>query len=367
MNDSHELATADAGHGTKPHITLFRAALERHNDGRPPTWLMRQAGRYHGHYRALREQHSFIDLCKCPELACEVTLGPIESFDFDAAILFSDLLFPLEVMGMPLSYEPGPTLGWHLSTPADIRKLESHPNPRKLAFQGEALRLIRERLPESKGLIGFVGGPLTLFFYAAEGSHQGALRNAREGLTDGRYRSFCEKLIPLLAGNMAQQWRAGIDCIAVLDTCAGELDTRQFGEHVVPLLRDLLTEFRRQCPEARVVYYSKGTTAEHWRRLRELTGSAAIQGLGIDWRSPIADALREFGDGWAIQGNFDPHALLLPEADFLQAMRAFLAPVRALPASLRRGWICGLGHGVLPSTPESHVRLFVDLQREAFS
>jgi uroporphyrinogen decarboxylase len=363
MSDARKDAKDERAHDAGGPPSLFRAALERRNEERAPTWLMRQAGRYHGHYRALRAQHSFVDLCKWPELAAEVTMGPIESFDFDAAILFSDLLFPLEVLGMPLSYEPGPTLGWHLATLADVRRLESQPNARRLSFQGEALRLIRARLPGSKGLIGFVGGPLTLFFYAAEGSHQGALRNAREGLTDGRYRAFSEKLIPLLAENMAQQWRAGIDCLAILDTCAGELDSKEFGDHVVPLLRELLIEFRRHCPEARVLYYSKGTTAGYWRQLRDLP----IQGIGIDWRSPLAEALREFGEQWAVQGNFDPHSLLLPEQDFLRAMRSFLAPVRALPASERRGWICGLGHGVLPNTPESHVRLFVDLQREAFA
>jgi len=367
MSDGREAANDERALERAVPSTVFRAALQRRNDARAPTWLMRQAGRYHGHYRALREQHSFIDLCKWPELATEVTLGPIESFDFDAAILFSDLLFPLEVLGMPLSYEPGPTLGWHLATLADVGKLDSQPNARRLAFQGEALRLIRARLPLSKGLIGFVGGPLTLFFYAAEGSHQGALRNAREGLADGRYRAFCEKLIPLLAENMAQQWRAGIDCLAVLDTCAGEIDSKQFGQYVVPQLRDLLAGFRRLCPDARVLYYSKGTTAEYWRQLRELPSHSSIQGLGIDWCSPIATALEEFGDQWAVQGNFDPHALLLPEPDFLQALRAFLAPVHALPASSRRGWICGLGHGVLPSTPEAHVRLFVDIQRETFA
>lgn len=342
---------------------LFQAALERRNTGRPPVWLMRQAGRYHAHYRRLRERHSFIDLCKQPRIAAEVTMGPIESFDFDAAILFSDLLFPLEVLGMPLSYEPSPALGWHLRSLADLAKLNGRVSDgAALEFQAEALRLIRAQLSPAKGLLGFVGGPLTLFFYAAEGSHHGELRNAREGLTDGRYRGFCQRLIPLLARNMTQQWRAGPDCVAILDTCGGELEPGAFAEHVVPPLAELLAELRLFCPDARVLYYSRGTDARHWRLLRALP----IAGIGIDWRSPVTDALEEFGEQWAIQGNFDPHAMLLPEADFLRSVEAFFAPVRALPQRLRRGWICGLGHGVLPPTPESHVKLFVDLQREVF-
>lgn len=343
---------------------LFRAALARQNEGRPPVWFMRQAGRYHSHYRKLRERHSFIDLCKRPEIATEVTLGPIEAFDFDAAILFSDLLFPLEVMGMPLDYTPGPTLGWYLSQPADLARFDGNgADASPLAFQAQALRGIRAQLPNSKGLIGFVGGPLTLFYYAAEGAHQGKLREAQAGLIDGRYAGFCERLLPLLARNMAQQWSADIDCLAILDTGAGELSPDEFARHVVPQLAALLKEFHRLCPDGSVIYYSRGTDARHWRQLRVL----ALSGIGIDWRTPIVEALEEFADQWAIQGNFDPQALLLPEADFLRAAESFFAPIRALPAALRRGWICGLGHGVLPATPERHVQVFIDLQRELFS
>ncbi len=342
---------------------LLKAALARANDRRPPVWFMRQAGRYHGHYRNLRAQHSFVDMCKRPELAAELTMGPMDAFDFDAAILFSDLLFPLEAMGMPLAYEPGPTFGWHVRELSDLDRLEGNDSTvQQLGFQADALRRVRERLPASKGLLGFVGGPLTLFFYAAAGSHQADLGVAHAGLPDGRYAGFCSKLIPLLARNMALQWRAGTDCLAVLDTVAGELDPAAFNRWVVPQLTQLLAAFQELCPDAHVLYYSKGTDARHWRLLQDLP----LAGIGIDWRSPITDALAEFGDRWAIQGNFDPHALLLPEADFLKSVERFFAPLVALPASRRRGWICGLGHGVLPATPEHHVRLFVDLQRELF-
>ena len=342
---------------------LFKAALARVNEQRPPVWFMRQAGRYHSHYHGLRAEHSFMDLCKRPELATAVTLGPIEAFDFDAAILFSDLLFPLEALGMPLSYEPGPTFGWQVRELEDLGRLDgSDGSVEQLDFQGQALRLIRGRLPASKGLLGFVGGPLTLFFYAAAGSHQTDLGVAHAGLPDGRYAGFCAKLIPLLAQNMALQWRAGADCIAVFDTCAGELDPAAFDRWVVPQLAALLAELQRLCPDARVLYYSKGTDARHWRRLESLP----LAGIGIDWRTPLVEALEEFGDRWAIQGNFEPHAMLLPEADFLRSLERFFDPLLALPIRKRQGWICGLGHGVLPATPEHHVRLFVDLQRELF-
>jgi uroporphyrinogen decarboxylase len=351
-------------------MNLFQAALARSNDARPPVWFMRQAGRYHGHYQKLRAQYSFIELCKQPEVATEVTLGPIEDFDFDAAILFSDLLFPLEVMGMSLEYSPGPKLGWYLQHPRDLQRLRcmeagsrAAANPAELQFQAGALRAIRERLPASKGLLGFVGGPLTLFFYAAAGSHHGDLSPAHSGMGDGRYGGFVERLLPLLAQNMALQWRAGPDVIAILDTCAGELTPDAFSSQVVPVLRELLAEFHRLCPDGRVLYYSKGTDARHWQALCDLP----IAGIGIDWHTPVAGALERFGDRWAIQGNFDPHALLLPESQFLRAAQRFFEPIQALPPALRRGWICGLGHGVLPSTPEKHVHLFLDMHKELFS
>src|SRR5438270_13960784 len=163
-----------------PHSKIgnarFQNALARRAQATPPIWLMRQAGRYHKHYQALRAKYSFMDLCKRPELAAEVALGPVLDFDFDAAILFSDLLFPLEALGMGLEYtDQGPELGWRLNEKniAQLRSIEeAWPS---LLFQGEALRATRERLPNGRSLIGFVGGPWTLFAYAVEGSHSGTL------------------------------------------------------------------------------------------------------------------------------------------------------------------------------------------------
>src|SRR5216110_2852200 len=154
----------------------FQNAMARRAQSTPPIWLMRQAGRYHKHYQALREKYSFMDLCKRPELAAEVALGPVLAFDFDAAILFSDLLFPLEALGMGLEYtDRGPQLGWHLDEQSLARLCSIEDAWPHLLFQGEAMRATRERLPLERSLIGFVGGPWTLFVYAVEGSHKGSL------------------------------------------------------------------------------------------------------------------------------------------------------------------------------------------------
>lgn len=344
-------------------MNLFQSAIRRQNDSRPPVWFMRQAGRYHSHYQKLREKHSFIDLCKKPEVACEATLGPIRDFGFDAAILFSDLLFPLEVMGMGLKYEEGPKLDWHLRAPKDLEYLGGGAKlAQGLQFQGEAMKLIRAALPADKGLLGFVGGPATLYCYAVEGTHSGELRSAREGFEDGRYDAFVERLLDLLAENMAIQARAGADTIAVLDTCGGEFSPEIYRERIVPALGRLYEKFQKLMPGHPLAYYSKGTGPAHWKALRDLP----LSYVGIDWNHDIAEVLREHGSQWAIQGNVDPHWLFLDSAELEKRLREVFARVQALPATTRRGWICGLGHGVLPKTPESNVRLFLKLQHEIF-
>jgi len=344
-------------------MNLFQSTLRQQNKNRPPVWFMRQAGRYHSHYQNLRSRYSFIDLCKIPEVACEVTLGPIRDFGFDAAILFSDLLFPLEAMGMGLSYEPGPKLGWHLRSTEDLQRLEGgEALASQLSFQAKAMQLIRAELPPEKGLLGFVGGPLTLFCYAVEGSHQGCLESAHAGLKDGRYEGFVERLIDLLAENMALQARAGADTIAVLDTCAGEFAPDVFAKICVPTLARVFERFQKKCPNTPITYYSKGSQPAHWQALQELP----IGALGIDWNHDLATVLREWSSRFAIQGNIDPNWLFLEKAELEQKVRSVFEKVRALPSHCLDGWISGLGHGVLPGTPEESVRLVLRLQKEIF-
>ncbi|HRO68113.1 MAG TPA: uroporphyrinogen decarboxylase family protein, partial [Pseudobdellovibrionaceae bacterium] len=155
----------------------FENALHRREQNVPPIWMMRQAGRYHSHYQALRAKHSFDELCRTPELAAQVALGPIQDFDFDVSILFSDILYPLDALGLGLSYsDSGPKLEKSLGSAEDILGLRSWEDalPR-LEFQGQALKCTREVLPANKSLIGFVGGLWTLFVYSVEGSHAGSL------------------------------------------------------------------------------------------------------------------------------------------------------------------------------------------------
>ena len=330
----------------------FRNALARIPQATPPIWLMRQAGRYHRHYQELRRQFSFMDLCKQPELAARVALGPVLDFDFDAAILFSDLLFPLEALGMGLEYkDSGPQLGWKLTrqTISQLKNVdEAIPS---LSFQGEAVGKTRQLLPEDKSLIGFVGGPWTLFVYAVEGTHKHVERAVKELPL---FESFCETMVPLLERNIALQLETGAEVVMVFDTAAGELPPDVFKSAVVPQLERLARAFPFS-----LGYYSKGTAHAHLDQPLFTGGSFA--GIGIDHNWDLRDAFAMFPHGF-VQGNFDQSLLLNSTTDELKRhLESFLNP---LLKPDRTGWICGLGHGVLPKTPEENVRLFVDTVRE---
>ena len=330
----------------------FQNALARRPQAVPPIWLMRQAGRYHKHYQALRAQHSFMDLCKQPELAAEVALGPVLDFDFDAAILFSDLLFPLEALGMGLDYtDRGPQLGWKLDD-KNISQLRSVDDAwPHLLFQGDAVRRTRERLPDDRSLIGFVGGPWTLFVYAVEGTHKGSLSNSKRLWS--LFPRFCETMVPLLERNIQLQLDNGAEAVMIFDTAAGELAPDLFRMEVVPQLKQLT-----KLSGSRVGYYSKGTHPAHLRHALFTEGKLA--GVGVDHRWDLCEVFEIIPRGF-VQGNFDQTLLLMDRSDLEKQLRDYLLPmVGKRPA----GWICGLGHGVLPGTPEDNVRLFVDTVRE---
>jgi uroporphyrinogen decarboxylase len=330
----------------------FQNALARRPQSIPPIWMMRQAGRYHSHYQALRQKHSFMDLCKRPELAAEVALGPVLDFGFDAAIFFSDLLFPLEALGMGLEYtDRGPQLGWKLDEQS-ISRLRAFPDAwPHLLFQGEAVRATRDRLPGDRSLIGFVGGPWTLFVYAVEGSHKGSLVASKSFLS--LFPRFCETIVPLLSRNIELQLENGAEVVMVFDTAAGELAPDIFKSEVVPQLQLMTTK-----EAERIGYYSKGTQPAHLRHSLFTEGDLA--GVGVDHRWDMNEALDIFPHGF-VQGNFDQTLLLSERTEFRQRLIRYLEPLRARD---RNGWICGLGHGVLPGTPEDNVRLFIETVRE---
>lgn len=335
--------------------------MRRENDGSPPVWLMRQAGRYHSHYQGIRQTHSFEDICKTPKLACEVAMGPIEEFDFDAAILFSDILYVLEIMGVPLKFDPGPQLGFFLREPEDLKKYSDDPAlVERLAFQAEAIDLTRAALPDEKALIGFVGGPLTLYLFAVEGSHKGSIDSAMRGLRDGRFQGFMDKLMPILIANIKLQAAANPDCLAVFDSAAGHLSETDFKTLYVPYLTQLFEEVKADYPDLPMIYYGKQADARHWQHLTDVPFDC----LGVDENPDMTEVLADYGDRWAVQGNFYNKILTLPPEQCRPEIEKYFERMAALPMEKRKGWICGLGHGVLPTTYEQNVHDFVRLSRE---
>ncbi|MEK2646862.1 uroporphyrinogen decarboxylase family protein [Bdellovibrio sp. BCCA] len=334
--------------------TLFKNAQQRTPQAVPPIWFMRQAGRYHKHYQGLRSQHSFMDLCKKPELAAQVALGPVAEFDFDVSILFSDILFPLEALGMGLDYtDHGPQLGFKLN-PETINTLGPVDKAVEfMGFQKEAMKATRAVLPSNKSLIGFVGGPWTLFVYAVEGSHAGSLIQSKTLIH--LFPKFLEKMYPLLKENIRLQFEGGAETVMVFDTAAGEVSPLFFQEWIQPVLARIAQDY-----PGKIGYYSKGTQPVFFNKaFTELPWA----GQGFDHRCWMPDSFKVQNKGF-VQGNFDQSLLFMDDSDFKKALQTFLAPMKALSLQERAGWVCGLGHGVLPKTPEKNVKLFVETVRK---
>jgi len=326
-----------------------------------PVWFMRQAGRYHNHYQNIKKESDFMTMCKTPDLACEITMGPIDEFNFDAAILFSDLLFPLEQMGMGLTYNPGPVLSFKVEGMEDLKKLNITESADSFYnFQKEALTLLKNRLPEDKTLLGFTGAPWTLYAYAVEGSHAGNLISSKKGFYDGRFHGFMELLLPQLEENLRIQAEGGADALCLFDTAVGELDRAHFNTFIVPYLKKITKNLKTAYPDKKIIYYSKHTHLDYLRDLEDEN----IDVLGIDWRTNLNEALKTLGKDYYIQGNLDPSLLHLPWEILEQKWKDLWNSLDE--NSPFDKWICGLGHGVLPKTPEINVKNSVELIHNNF-
>lgn len=335
----------------------FANALNLIPQNIPPIWFMRQAGRYHSHYRKLKETHSFMELCKQPELAAEVALGPVREFGFDVSILFSDLLFPLEALGMGLTYDPGPKLSFSLTSEKDLLLLKSPEEAIEgLKFQKDAVIRTREVLPKDVSLIGFVGGPFTLMTYASIGKHDGNLSfiKTNQNFVDHLY----SLLVPLLKENIELQLQGGAEVVMIFDTAAGMLDPYNFQRYVT----GPITEFTKLYPK-QIGYYAKNSTEEQVRQIQEIPNLA---GFGVDHRFSIKQTLKNFGGKGFIQGNFDQELLFAETSILKEKIREYLLPIRDMDPEERKGWVAGLGHGVLQFTPESSVHLLIDETRKVF-
>ena len=333
----------------------FLAACGRRPLDRAPVWMMRQAGRYLPEYRAVRERVDFLTLCKTPELAAQVSLQPIERFGMDACIVFSDILIPVEAMGVPVSFgDAGPQLDRRIRDRADVDALRVPDPAEAMPFVMEALRLTRRALLDRAALVGFTGAPFTLASYMIEG---GGSKNFAATKTlmysePATFHALLAKLADTAAAYAAAQAAAGAQAIQVFDTWAGELEPRAFEEFALPYQTRVIERIRESGVPA--ILYVNGSAG-----VIELMARSGADVLSIDWRLDLSEARARVGDHVALQGNVDPAILLSTPANVTEAAFA------ALDAAGPVGHILNLGHGILPQTPIACAAAFVEAPKAA--
>jgi uroporphyrinogen decarboxylase len=309
---------------------------------------MRQAGRYMAEYREIRTRHSLLEICKSPELATIVTLQPLRRIDLDAAILFSDLLLPLEPMGIPFDFVrgEGPSIDNPLRCEADIDRLKCFEPREALSHVLEAIRMIRAQLDGDVPLIGFGGAPFTLASYAIEGGHSNnfALTKALMYGNPRAWHRLCEMLASIIGEYMKAQIEAGVQAVQIFDSWVGALNSSDYREFVMPHTQKIFQAIRDM--GVPTIHFGTGTAAI-LHDMREAGGDV----IGADWRIPLDEAWQRIGHDRAIQGNLDPTLLLAPLDRMLAGADAVLDRAQGRP-----GHIFNLGHGILPTTPVEHVQ-----------
>jgi uroporphyrinogen decarboxylase len=317
---------------------------------------MRQAGRYMAEYRALREKHSLLTLCRTPELAVEVTLQPVRALGVDAAILFSDLLLPLAPLGVPFDFQAGegPVVESPLRSAADIARLRRFDAREELGMVLQAIRLVRRELEGGVPLIGFAGAPFTLASYAIEGGHSVSFATTKALMygEPGAWHELASLLSEVVAEYLRAQVEAGAQALQVFDSWVGALDEADYREFALPHVRSIFEKLRDL--DVPLIHFGVGT-GHLLAVMREAGGDV----IGVDWRTPLGEAWRRTGDTVALQGNLDPTLLLGPRDRLLRGVDAVLDAVGG-----RAGHVFNLGHGILPPTPVASVRAVVDRVHE---
>lgn len=307
-------------------------------------------------YRALRDHHSLLDICRAPDLATEVTLQPIRRIEVDAAILFSDLLLPLEPMGLPFDFVKGegPQIERPIESPEDIDRLRVFEPRDALSHVLEAIALIQRELAGRMPLIGFAGAPFTLASYAIEGGHSSNFARTK-ALMYGHphaWHALCEKLATSVGEYLVAQVEAGVDVVQVFDSWVGTLSPADYREFALPHTQRIFQTVGGRVP---TIHFGTGTAAM-LEDLREAGGDV----IGVDWRIPIDTAWQRIGHDRAVQGNLDPTVLLGPTHRMFSQTDDILARVGGRP-----GHIFNLGHGILPSTPVEHVQMLAQYVHSA--
>ncbi|MFL6300936.1 MAG: uroporphyrinogen decarboxylase [Terriglobales bacterium] len=320
-----------------------------------PVWFMRQAGRYMPEYRAVRREHSILDICKTSKLAAEVTITAAEKLGVDAAIIFADLLLPLEVMGVPFHFAAGegPVIEKPLRSAAQIESLRDD-RAAELGYVAESVRIVAKHFADRVPVIGFCGAPFTLASYMIEGGGSRNYLETKKMMYNApeAWGALMRKLVRVLGGYASEQVKEGADVLQVFDSWVGCLSVDDYRKFVLPHATALIQHLKKT--GAPVIYF--GTDSATLLTSMQETGADV---LGLDWRIPLDEGWAKLGHKCAVQGNLDPVALFSSWEHVSSAAEEILGR-----AGGRAGHIFNLGHGILPETPEQNVKMLVEFVHE---
>ncbi len=334
-------------------------ALRRESVDRTPIWIMRQAGRYLPEYRATREKAgSFVNLCRTPELACEVTLQPLERYELDAAIIFSDILVIPDAMGLGLELveSVGPVFQRPIAAVSDISRLRAPDPLDELGYVMDAVRLTAQSLGGKVPLIGFCGSPWTLAVYMIEGRSKTNFDKIRSFARQhpGPLQGMLEMLAESAAAYLIAKAHAGASALMIFDTWGGLLDTGQYLTFSLPYMQHIVNAVAESLPDMPVILFTKN--AGDWLDSMAATGCSAI---GVDWNIDLGQAREAVGGQVALQGNLNPATLQLSEQTIITQASEVLASF-----GFGSGHVFNLGHGITPNIDPGKVKLLVDTVHE---
>src|SRR5262249_26292177 len=326
----------------------FLKACRRQPVDVTPVWFMRQAGRYMSEYRSLRERYSLLDLCRTPDLATEVTLQPVRRIEGDAAILFSDLLLPLEPLGIAFDFVrgEGPAIERPLRSEEDLGRVRRFEPRDELGYVLDPMRQVKRAVSGRVPLIGFAGAPFTLASYAIEGGHSNTFAQTKAVMYGHpkAWHAFCDVLADVVGDYLVAQIDAGVDAVQVFDSWVGALNAADYREFLLPHTKKIFD--RVAGSGVPTIHFGVGT-GSILGELRAAGGDV----IGADWRTPLDEVWERIGHDRGIQGNLDPTLLLGPLDRVFAATDEILARAARPP-----GHIFNLGHGILPTTPVEHVQ-----------
>jgi uroporphyrinogen decarboxylase len=329
---------------------LFLRACRCQPVERVPVWIMRQAGRYLPEYQEVRKTHTFLEICKTPDVAAEVSLQPFRIIGVDAIIVFSDILIVAEAMGLPLDVpDSGPVLSNPVRDLGAVRKLRDFDPERDTRFVGDAIRAICKEAGPTVPVIGFAAAPWTLACYMIEGRTRGDISIAKHMLRSEPeiVRELLERIARATALYLKSQIAAGASVIQLFDTWAGELSAEEYSAFELPATQMVYEQIgETSVPK---ILYAKGS-----KHLVELLGRSGADVISVDWRTGLAETRKLLGPRLALQGNVDPATLLGAEQDVRAAAKAAVQQLDGV------GHILNLGHGILPTTPVANARAFVE-------